>query len=61
MPDPSIVPVLQVSANAAEAGGVVRLLMALHVCECRWLALVIEAIKELSAGVDALGQRPAAA
>ena len=32
------------------------MLMALHACECRWLALVIEAIKELSAGVDALGR-----
>jgi len=61
MPDPSIVPVLQVSPTAAEAGDVVRVLMALHGGERRWLALMIDAIKELSAGMDALGQRPAAA
>ena len=61
MPDPSIQPVLQVSANAAVAGGVARVLMARHAGELRWLALMSEAMKELSAGVDALGKRPAAA
>jgi hypothetical protein len=35
---------------------VVRVLMARHGGERRWLALMIEAIKELSARVDALGQ-----
>jgi hypothetical protein len=56
MPDPSIHPVLGVSANAAEAGDGARVLIARHAGELRWLALMIEAIKELSAGVDALGR-----
>ena len=43
MPDPSIEPVLQVSATAAVAGGVARVLMALHAGERRWLALIIDA------------------
>jgi hypothetical protein len=55
MPDPSIGPVLHVSATATVAGAFARVLMALHVGEQRWLALMIEAIKELSAGVDAFG------
>ena len=42
--------------KAAVAGGVARVLMALHSGKCRWLALMIEAIKGLSALVDALGQ-----
>jgi len=33
---------------------VVRLLMALHACECWWLAMVIEAIKAPSARMDVL-------
>ena len=42
------------SATAALAGGVARVLMALHVCECLRLALMIEPIKELSARVFVL-------
>jgi len=38
------------------AGGGARVLMARHAGELRWLALMIEAINELSAGVDALGR-----
>jgi hypothetical protein len=34
--------------------------MALQVVECRWLALMTEATKELSAGVDVLDPRQAA-
>ena len=59
MPDPSIEPVLQVTATAAEPGGVAP--MALHGSQRRRLALMIETIKDMSTGVDALGQRPAAA
>ena len=55
MPDPSIQPVLGVSANAAEAGDEARVLMARHAGELWWLALMIEAINALSARVDALG------
>jgi len=54
MLDTSIEHVVQVSANATLAGGGARVLMARHAGELRWLALMIEAIKELSAGVDAL-------
>jgi hypothetical protein len=57
--DPSIEHVLQVSANATLAGDGARALMTRHAGELRWVALVIEAIKELSAGVDVLEQRPA--
>lgn len=56
MPDPSIQAVLQLSANAVVAGRVALVLMALHACEHRWLALMIEPIEELSARVDALGR-----
>ena len=61
MADPAIEAVLRVGANAAVADGVVQLLVVFQVGGCRWLALMIEAMKELSAGVDALGKRPAAA
>jgi len=59
MPDPSIEPLLGVSATAAEADSVARVLMARHGGECRRLALMIEAIKLLAGGVDVLEQRPA--
>ena len=60
MPDSLLEPLLQVSATAAEAGGVAPVPMARHAGERRWLALMIEAIKKLSAIVDAPGQERAA-
>ena len=48
-------------ATAAEADGAARMLMALQESACRWLALMIEATKELSAEVDVLEQGWAAA
>ena len=43
MSDPAIEPVLQVSATAAAAGGLARVLMAMHAGERRWVALIIDA------------------
>ena len=56
MPAPSIEPVLQVSATATLAGDGAPVPMALHGGQCRWVALMVEAIKELSARVDLLEQ-----
>jgi len=59
VPDPSIEPVLQVIAIAADPGGVAPVPMALHGGQCRWLALIIETIKELSVRLVVLEPRRA--